>query len=676
MPKFQLLNNTPSTGYITWKNVAVVYKDTVCIVADGYTNKRYVYWDATFPNILRTSDTLPALTENIKLMFVNRNGIAFDIRNAQVIPGDILVDGSITTRHISADGISADVIKTGTLLISGTNSPQIRVVVPNDGNKYMTIGVLEDSNMGLKVVNTGFTITAANGVIDTGTLKAQNLTIKSGSINIISASSSGLTMQLGAGSNSAFVLSASSVTGSSNLDWKIQYYSSSASLNIPNPVSGSPTAYSNVTALAIGKAGNSTVGIIAQSDRAKLVYVIDKPLTATQSEIADFRTIDGRTIIPGTIPYDALYQQTKAAGSGSYSTISIQSVTTSVSNNRIYYTINSKSVTIPGTCQYYYGYYSKTVTVKDYPFEDYYLSSVNVSPTTSSVTVSWSKPSSYSVNTTVTQTTYAYYRTDTCPTDSEVLSYGTITSTDYVTETRTGGSNDFVVLGGYVTLNINITIPSGYAGRNYKVTLTANSGSCTINHSSSRDFFGVVPSDNVIRISANILPANNVNLTSMSFSITAQVMNLTNYIQPVSLPGYVVFATSGTPAVDSSGNTPSGYLDGTDSNVFPTLLPGYVQNYFDAAWGSAVANTGIVYVYELDKVFGSAKNVQVFIRFWDDRYAVYSYNGTSWSKVSSSTTYTTDGRATATVSNCLKVAIAYTNASGTPGGIEFALRIY
>lgn len=106
------------------------------------------------------------------------------------------------------------------------------------------------------------------------------------------------------------------------------------------------------------------------------------------------------------------------------------------------------------------------------------------------------------------------------------------------------------------------------------------------------------------------------------------------------------------------------------------MLPGYVQNYFDAAWGSAVANTGIVYVYELDKVFGSAKNVQVFIRFWDDRYAVYSYNGTSWSKVSSNTTYNANAGTIVTVSNCMKVAIAYSNGGSNPGGIEFALRIY
>ncbi|MGC8903451.1 MAG: hypothetical protein ACP5KD_08980, partial [Fervidobacterium sp.] len=638
------------------------------------------------------------------------------IKDASITTAKIQ-DAAITDAKIS--NLSANKITTGTLLISGTNSPQIKIVSSdlqgamilgyyNDGSgnlfkgiriarsdtttKSIFLGFDQNDQLALSSQNSDLNISAQSLVINaTGTVKVGTINATN-ELSVIASNQSkpfratpdtGVEILLGSGSNnnSAFTLSYQSNT---NLNWKINYQPSRSFTRV---FDGVGYTIGNSTGIWFNDNNETTFGIIRDTDgtstKTRLFYVLNKPLDTSLSSLSQYRTIDGRTIIPGTIPLDAMYSYTKTTATGSYTDVtSGSSISVSIVSGDVKYYIVGDTYYINQTCTYFDGFYEAEVTkVQEYGYSasaSNYSQSVASSGSPRTVTLSWTIPTLPSTITVDAKQTTYHYSTQrySCSqiTADMIVAYGSVVSDDWSSTTRSVSSYDY--RSGYVQVSFSINVGTAYAGRQYKVTLTASTGTAYIDGYATRILYGTVASNGTITFNSTIDVTTDLS-SNAQFTVKVEVMNISTYIQPVSLPGYVVFATSGTgAAVDTSGNTLSGYLDGTAGNVYPTLLPGYVQNYFDAAWGSAVANTGIVYVYELDKVFGSAKNVQVFLRFWDDRYAVYSYNGTSWSKVSSNTTYNSDAGTIVTVSNCMKVAIAYSNGGGNPGGIEFALRIY
>jgi hypothetical protein len=373
-----------------------------------------------------------------------------------------------------------------------------------------------------------------------------------------------------------------------------------------------------------------------------------------------------------------------STATGTYTDVTSSStITASISSCNVYYHVRALEPSYTNrTCTYFDGFYEAEVTVeKVYGYSagvTNHSISVSSSGSPRTATISLTIPPLNSPINVQEQRTIYRYSTQNGPcnsiTNEMIVNLGSVVSDVWNTVRRYISSYDYRQ--GNVQVSLNINVGTTHAGRQYKVTLTRTTGTDTIDGYTTRIIYGTVPANGTISLTPTINVTTNV-INSAAFTVKIEVMNVSTYIQPVSLPGYVVFATtSGGAAVDTSGNTPSGYLQGTAGNVYPTMLPGYIQNVYNAAWGSAVANTGIVYVYEIDKVFSSAKNVDVFIRFWDDRYAVYSYNGTSWSRISSSTYHNSDANTIVTISNCMKVAVAYSNGGSNPGGIEFALRIY
>jgi len=647
--------------------------------------------------------------------------VTLDSNGITIRSGSLTIYDSTNTKTlITGDSINAEFIKTGTLLISGTNSSQIKIV-SSDSLGAMILGYYDDGTGNLfKGIRISRTDTVPKSIFlgfdqtDKPVLSAQNSdlnisaqslvinatgTVKTGTINatnelsVIASNQSkpfratpdtGVEILLGSGSNnnSAFTLSYQSNT---NLNWKIDYQPSRSFTRV---FDGFSYTIGNSTGIWFNDSNETTFGIIRDtngtSTQTRLFYVLNKPLDTSLSSLSQYRTIDGRTIIPGTIPLDAMYSYTKATASGSYTDVtSGSSISVSIAFGNVeYYVTALDPYYINQICMFFGGPFEHEVTkVQVYGYSESatnYSQSVASSGSPRTVTLSWTMPSLPNPLTVDERRTTYYYVTWDYPcgqiSADTIATRGSVVSDVWDTTTRSVSSYDY--RSGYVRVSFSINVGTTYAGRQYKVTLTPSTGTANIDGYSTRILYGTVASNGTISFNSTINVTSSLS-SNAQFTVKVEVMNISTYIQPVSLPGYVVFATSGTgAAVDTSGNTPSGYLDGTAGNVYPTTLPGYVQNYFDAAWGSAVANTGIVYVYELDKVFGSAKNVQVFLRFWDDRYAVYSYNGTSWSNVSSSTTYTTDASTVVTVSNCMKVAIAYSNGGGGAGGIEFALRIY
>jgi hypothetical protein len=113
---FQVLHNTPSTGYIAWKNVDIRYKDISYNIPDGNTNKRFVWWDYDDPYSLWITDVFPAdMAGDDLLLFLNKNGTAVIVPTSTILHGDLIVPGSILTDHLSANCVTAEKILAGTV---------------------------------------------------------------------------------------------------------------------------------------------------------------------------------------------------------------------------------------------------------------------------------------------------------------------------------------------------------------------------------------------------------------------------------------------------------------------------------------------------------------------------------------------------------------------------------
>jgi hypothetical protein len=545
--------------------------------------------------------------------------------------------------------------------------------------------VLSTQNGALNIAAQSLSITAT-GTIKTGIINAstelsvvtfnQDKTFKA-------TPDSGVEVTIGGGTNNS---STFTITASQNsvLNWKIDYQQQRSFTRVFDGVS---YTIGNSTGIWFNDNDEIAFGIIRDTNgtntRTRLFYVLNKSLDTSISSLSQYRTIDGRTIIPGTIPLDAMYSYTMSTATGTYTDVtSSATISATISSGDVKFYVSALAPYYTNqTCTYFDGFYEAEVTkVKVYGYSasaTNYSTSITSSGSPRTVTLGFTIPSLPNPVTVNREEITYHYSTQNGPCNSitadTIATLGTVVSDIWTTTQRSVSSYDGRQ--GSVQVSFSINVGTSYAGRQYKVTLTRTTGTSSIDGYSTRTIYGTVSSNGTVTFTTTVYVDSSVS-SNAQLTIKVEVMNVSSYIQPVTLPGYVVFATTSVgAAVDSSGNTPSGYLNGTAGNVYPTVLPGYIEPYYYGSRGSATADTGIVFIYELDKVFGSAKNVEVFLRAWDDRYAVYSYNGTSWIRISSSTSYNADANTVITVSNCMKVAIAYCN-TGSVGGIEFALRIY
>lgn len=124
-----VVSNNPVAGSISWPAFTMVYQAQSYTIAAGNSASQYVWW--TFgATSLSSSNTLPALTVNDCLIFLNKNGIAVNAQLAQAIDGSLIVSGSIfataiAANTISASQIAANSIGTGQLAANSITAAQI-----------------------------------------------------------------------------------------------------------------------------------------------------------------------------------------------------------------------------------------------------------------------------------------------------------------------------------------------------------------------------------------------------------------------------------------------------------------------------------------------------------------------------------------------------------------------
>lgn len=113
---YSLLSNSPVSGQIAWSDVRLVYDGVDYVIANGTTNKRFVYWLKSTPSAFQVADALPALGPDDTVVFLNKNGIAINVLNATALEGDLVVPGTITSNAIATDAIDASHIKSNAIV--------------------------------------------------------------------------------------------------------------------------------------------------------------------------------------------------------------------------------------------------------------------------------------------------------------------------------------------------------------------------------------------------------------------------------------------------------------------------------------------------------------------------------------------------------------------------------
>lgn len=68
-----ILDNSPSKNRIRWCDTQVIYNGDIYNIKDGFTDKRYVYWDLSNPEVFLSSDNLPY--DYVEIVLLNSGGL-------------------------------------------------------------------------------------------------------------------------------------------------------------------------------------------------------------------------------------------------------------------------------------------------------------------------------------------------------------------------------------------------------------------------------------------------------------------------------------------------------------------------------------------------------------------------------------------------------------------------
>lgn len=109
--------NTPVAGSISWTEFHLAYRGVSYDIPAGSTSSKYTWWpyNGGAGGALRFSDTLPVLTTDDALLFLNKNGVPVSVPSTQAIDGSLIVSGSILADAIGANQVTAAQIFAGSV---------------------------------------------------------------------------------------------------------------------------------------------------------------------------------------------------------------------------------------------------------------------------------------------------------------------------------------------------------------------------------------------------------------------------------------------------------------------------------------------------------------------------------------------------------------------------------
>lgn len=111
--------NTPSEGYIQWESFSIQYLGQTYTIPQGNTNLRWVWWkynSGGATTLLDAGQDLPEdLDDNDLVILGNKNGIPLRIQSTSLVDGDLLIDGSVFSKALDSEAVTAEVVKVGSL---------------------------------------------------------------------------------------------------------------------------------------------------------------------------------------------------------------------------------------------------------------------------------------------------------------------------------------------------------------------------------------------------------------------------------------------------------------------------------------------------------------------------------------------------------------------------------
>jgi len=121
-------NDSPDPGYVSWTNVVLYWKDNKYEIADGSTNKKYIWWDySTSTTTFQTSDTRPELDLEDVIVGYNDNGTWRLMCYQPTVMADYVRAGVLQSSNWSTTTGSQLDLDNGTLKLGGSDSPKFQV---------------------------------------------------------------------------------------------------------------------------------------------------------------------------------------------------------------------------------------------------------------------------------------------------------------------------------------------------------------------------------------------------------------------------------------------------------------------------------------------------------------------------------------------------------------------
>lgn len=121
-------DNSPQAGYVAWSQVTLRYKGQEYTIADGNTNRAYIWWDLDFPNSFQTSATPPTLTKDDVLVGYNDSGAWHLMIYRPMVMADYIRAGVLQSHNWSATEGSELNLATGDFKLGGSDSPKLSMV--------------------------------------------------------------------------------------------------------------------------------------------------------------------------------------------------------------------------------------------------------------------------------------------------------------------------------------------------------------------------------------------------------------------------------------------------------------------------------------------------------------------------------------------------------------------
>jgi len=119
-------NDSPDPGYVSWSNVVLYWKDNKYEIADGSTNKKYIWWDySVSTTTFQTSDTRPELELEDVIIGYNDNGTWRLMCYQPTVMADYVRAGVLQSSNWSATTGSQLDLDNGTFKLGGSDSPKL-----------------------------------------------------------------------------------------------------------------------------------------------------------------------------------------------------------------------------------------------------------------------------------------------------------------------------------------------------------------------------------------------------------------------------------------------------------------------------------------------------------------------------------------------------------------------